>query len=606
MRRSIVLKLFLLTTGLCLFVIAAIFIGQTLFFKQFYVYQKVNDVKSALQAYELDTMKLAVDAEQTAKLEQQFYEKHDTWIATLDDKGALQYTDDFFIEVELEHDERNPAFSGRTITIPLYSFISVESFYSDNPFLEPWIKAGEQIALEGLIMNEQFIIQRMARSSFNLRDESRLENRQMVDKEYEVVTRYDGAVQYFDHFQSFLAKGTITKLQLPEGAAASRYTNQLLLDRINAFQADLLYGDYVSDDADHVIDYEENHIQYKIFIKSVRDPQGNPAYLFAITSLQPVNEAAELIKGYYGYIMVGVLLLVILISFYYSRRIAKPLLRINQTAQQMAALDFSEKIPVSTKDEIGDLSHSINQLSERLHAYIVRLEQDIEKEKQLEHTRKEFISGVSHELKTPLSVIQSCLSILKDGIASHKRDHYFAAMEHEVNQMNLLIGDMLELAKYESGTYNMDMESFNIASVLERMCEKFAADIDNKQLRLHKHLQPIEVIANRRRIEQVIVNFLTNAIRYTPQQETIIVAVSELRNTVQISIENRGVHIADEQLEKIWDRFYRGEPSRQRATGGTGLGLAISKKILQMHGVTYGATNTAEGVMFYFHLNKKV
>ena len=172
--------------------------------------------------------------------------------------------------------------------------------------------------------------------------------------------------------------------------------------------------------------------------------------------------------------------------------------------------------------------------------------------------------------------------------------------------MNLLIGDMLELAKYESGTYNMEMESFNIAFVLERMCEKFAADIDSKHLRLHKHLQPIEVIANRRRIEQVLVNFLTNAIRYTPQQEAIIVEVSELRDTVQISIENRGVHIADEQLEKIWDRFYRGEPSRQRATGGTGLGLAISRKILQMHGVSYGATNTADGVMFYFQLNKKV
>lgn len=606
MRRSIVFKLFLLTTGLCVFVIAAIFIGQTLFFKQFYVHQKINDVKKALQAYELDTMKLAVDAEQSAKLEQQFYEQHDTWIATLNDKGALQYTDDFFIEVELEHDKSNSAFSGRTITIPLYSFISVENFYSNNPFLEPWVKAGEQIALEGLIMNEQLVIQRMARSDSYLRSENRLENRQMVDKEYEVVTRYDATEQYFDDFQSVLFKGTITKLQIPERTAASRYTNQLLLDRINAFQADLLYGDYIPDDADHVIDYEENHVQYKILIKSVRDPHGNPAYLFAITSLQPVNEAAELIKSYYGYIMVGVLLLVMLISFYYSRRIAKPLLRINQTAQQMAALDFSEKIPVSTKDEIGDLSHSINQLSERLHAHIVRLEQDIEKEKQLEHTRKEFISGVSHELKTPLSVIQSCLSILKDGIASHKRDHYFTAMEHEVNQMNLLIGDMLELAKYESGTYNMEMESFNIAFVLERMCEKFAADIDSKHLRLHKHLQPIEVIANRRRIEQVLVNFLTNAIRYTPQQEAIIVEVSELRDTVQISIENRGVHIADEQLEKIWDRFYRGEPSRQRATGGTGLGLAISRKILQMHGVSYGATNTTNGVMFYFQLNKKV
>ena len=126
----------------------------------------------------------------------------------------------------------------------------------------------------------------------------------------------------------------------------------------------------------------------------------------------------------------------------------------------MADLDFSEKIPITTKDEIGDLSRNINELSERLHSHILRLEQDIEKEKRLENTRKEFISGVSHELKTPLSVIQSCLAIMKDGVASHKRDYYFKAMEDEVKRMDLLIVDMLELAKYESGTYTMDMDSF--------------------------------------------------------------------------------------------------------------------------------------------------
>lgn len=208
-------------------------------------------------------------------------------------------------------------------------------------------------------------------------------------------------------------------------------------------------------------------------------------------------------------------------------------------------------------------------------------------------------------MKTPLSVIQSCLSILKDGVASHKRDYYFAAMEDEVRRMDVLIADMLELAKYESGTYKMEMESFDIAAVLERMCAKFASEIAGKQLQLQTHLQPFEVVANQRRIEQVIVNFLTNAIRYTPERQGIIVSTMEERDTIQMCIENKGAHIPDEQLEKIWDRFYRGEPSRERSTGGTGLGLAISKKILELHGVPYGVTNTAEGVMFYFHLHKK-
>ena len=275
--------------------------------------------------------------------------------------------------------------------------------------------------MEGLIMNGQPVIQRMGMTESNLRDESQLENRQMVRKEGEVLNRYANAFQYREKYPTFLVKGTIMKIQLPEGAGVSRYTNHLLLDRIKAFQADLLYGDWKdSKNPNQIVDYKENDVNYIIFVNRIQDRDGNPAYLFAMASLQPVNEAAGMIKEYYVYIIIATLLLVVLASFYYSRQITRPLLRINRTTRQMADLDFSEKIPITTKDEIGDLSRNINELSERLHSHILRLEQDIEKEKQLENTRKEFISGVSHELKTPLSVIQSCLAIMKDGVASHK------------------------------------------------------------------------------------------------------------------------------------------------------------------------------------------
>lgn len=251
--------------------------------------------------------------------------------------------------------------------------------------------------MEGLIINNQPVIQRMGRIRANLRDESRLENHQMVSKEYEVLGRL-GAVQYREQYSTFLVTGTITKVRVPEGAGVSRYTNHLFLDRIKAFQADLLYGDLKdAANAKQVIDVEENHVNYKIIVDRTRDRDGNPAYLFAMTSLQPVNEAAGIINDYYVYIIIAALLFVLLTSFYYSRQIARPLLRISRTTRQMANLDFSEKIPVTTKDEIGDLSGNINELSERLHAHILQLEQDIEKEKQLEHTRKEFIAGVSHE-----------------------------------------------------------------------------------------------------------------------------------------------------------------------------------------------------------------
>lgn len=605
MRRSIVFKLFLLTTGLCTIVIASLFVGQTVFFKQFYVHQKVGDVQAALQTASQEDWKDAVDAQTAFRNEQQFYQRYNTWIARLDAEGSLNYSDNFETVVRLENAANAPALSGQSITIPLYTVMNVEELRDDNP-LRPdlFVQPGERIAIEGVVIHNRLFPLRIGRNASNLREENRLENSQLVRKEYEVVSRFKSPIEYHERYPNVLVYGTIVQARTPKGADESRYTNHLFLERVKAFQADLLYGDF-GGEPDTVIDYEENSVPYKIFVKRLTDRTGNAEYLFAMTSLQPVNEAAGVLRHYYGYIVAGTLLLALLASFYYARRIARPLLRMNDATQRMANLDFSARIPVATEDEIGSLSRSINELSSLLHNHIVRLEQDIEQEKRLEQTRKAFIAGVSHELKTPLSVIESCLYILKDKPESRKRDYYFAAMEDEVKKMDLLIADMLELAKYESGTYKMELVPFRIDTVVERVCAKLAPDIAGKRLNLHTRFVPVEVVANPLRIEQVVVNFLTNAIRYTPEGENLFITIVEKRETVKVCMENKGARIPDDQMEKIWDRFYRVERSRHRSTGGTGLGLAISKQILELHEALYGAANTEDGVLFYFELNKK-
>lgn len=602
MSKSIVYKLFLLTMGLCLFVIASIFVGQTVFFKQFYVHQKVEKVQDALQSYRLSGLD-AGDAMAAFMKEQAFYEDTNAWLALLDEKGYWKYTDDFEMKIRLEHSDIAPALSGETITVPLYTVMDVEEASTDNPFLPEYLSEGRRIAIEGVMFQDQLHPLRIGRNASNLREENRLENDQLVNKEYEVVPRFQSPVEYHERYPSVLVYGTITEIRFPQGERASRYMNRLLLDRVKAFQAGLLYEDY-AEETSSVTDYEENGIDYKIFVERVVDQTGQPAYAFAMTSLQPVNEAAEIMRSYYGYVVVGTLLLVVLASLYFSRRIAAPLLRVDKMTQRMAKLDFSEKIPIKTEDEIGSLSRNINRLSDLLNDHIVRLEQDIEKERRLEQTRKDFISGVSHELKTPLSVLENCLYILKDKPDSAKRDYYFAAMGDEVKRMSVLVGDMLELARYESGTYKLETETFRIDKMLERICAKLAPDIASKGIQLDTRIFPAEVIANRQRIEQVIVNFMTNAIRYTPERHDIVVSTVDEEDTVSVSIENKGVHIPSEQMEKIWDRFYRGEQSRHRSAGGTGLGLAISKQILEMHGAPYGAMNTEDGVLFYFKLRK--
>lgn len=616
MRKGIVLKLFTLTTALCMLILATIFIGQTIFFKQYYANRKVEDIKVNLNSFEKNYLNHTGIAEEIQKLEQDFLRENNTWITTLDQNGNLKHADDFYFEVTIDRKQQK-SFGQQIFKIPLYYLINIEELdnKASNQFL------GKEIYFSGVKNEDSFIPFSFTVAKENLSGSNKpLEkafNEKMIKLDLEkkkaaeeqVVKEKKPAVQEqaAQELDAFIV-GRVTKVQFPDvkGPVNPIYKSSLFLDSIKEFQTDLLLKESEQiQDVIRIMDYEKNDIKYKLLIKPKKEKDGSVTYIYAMASLQPVDEAVQMVQDYYIYIVAFVVVLIFLASFYYSKQIAKPLLKINDTTKKIAHLDFTEKIPITSKDEIGDLSQNINTLSNKLHSHIGQLEQDIEKERKLENTRKEFIAGVSHELKTPLSIMKSCISILKDGVAEHKKDYYFQAMEKEVDKMDILILDMLELAKFESGTYNMKMDSFYIDGVIEEICEQLSSEIEKKELIVHKHICPAEVVGNQNRIEQVIVNFITNAIRYTPNKEDIMISTIDEKNRIKVCIENKGAHIEEEQLDKIWDRFYRVDAARKRSQGGTGLGLAISKNILELHNAEYGVNNTEDGVLFYFYLPKK-
>ncbi|QWG52791.1 sensor histidine kinase [Bacillus mycoides] len=616
MRKGIVLKLFTLTTALCMLILATIFIGQTIFFKQYYANRKVEDIKVNLNSFERNYLNYVGNAEGIQKLEQDFLRENNTWITILDQNGNLKHVDDFYFEVTIDRRQQK-SFGQQIFKIPLGNLVNIEEI--DNKLSEKFL--GQEIYFSGVRKEESFIPFSFSLGKQNLSGSNKplekafnekmikLDQEKKKAAEEQVVKEKKPAVQEqaAQELDAFIV-GRVTKVQFPDvkGPVNPIYKNSLFLDSIKEFQTDLLLkeNNHIQYST-QIMDYEKNDIKYKLLIKPKREKDGSVTYIYAMASLQPVDEAVQMVQDYYIYIVAFVVILIFLASFYYSKQIAKPLLKINDTTKKIAHLDFTEKIPITSKDEIGDLSQNINTLSNKLHSHIGQLEQDIEKERKLENTRKEFIAGVSHELKTPLSIMKSCISILKDGVAEHKKDYYFQAMEKEVDKMDILILDMLELAKFESGTYNMKMDSFYIDGVIEEICEQLSAEIEKKELSVHKHICPAEVIGNQNRIEQVIVNFITNAIRYTPEKEDIIISTIDGKNHIKVCIENKGAHIEEEQLDKIWDRFYRVDAARKRSQGGTGLGLAISKNILELHNAEYGVKNTEDGVLFYFYLPKK-
>ncbi|PEK95474.1 sensor histidine kinase [Bacillus mycoides] len=616
MRKGIVLKLFTLTTALCMLILATIFIGQTIFFKQYYANRKVEDIKVNLNSFEKNYLNYVGNAEGIQKLEQDFLRENNTWITILDQNGNLKHVDDFYFEVTIDRRQQK-SFGQQIFKIPLGNLVNIEEI--DNKLSEKFL--GQEIYFSGVRKEESFIPFSFSLGKQNLSGSNKplekafnekmlkLDQEKKKAAEEQVVKEKKPAVQEqaAQELDAFIV-GRVTKVQFPDvkGPVNPIYKNSLFLDSIKEFQTDLLLkeNNHIQYST-QIMDYEKNDIKYKLLIKPKKEKDGSVTYIYAMASLQPVDEAVQMVQDYYIYIVAFVVILIFLASFYYSKQIAKPLLKINNTTKKIAHLDFTEKIPITSKDEIGDLSQNINTLSNKLHSHIGQLEQDIEKERKLENTRKEFIAGVSHELKTPLSIMKSCISILKDGVAEHKKDYYFQAMEKEVDKMDILILDMLELAKFESGTYNMKMDSFYIDGVIEEICEQLSAEIEKKELSVHKHICPAEVIGNQNRIEQVIVNFITNAIRYTPEKEDIIISTIDGKNHIKVCIENKGAHIEEEQLDKIWDRFYRVDAARKRSQGGTGLGLAISKNILELHNAEYGVKNTEDGVLFYFYLPKK-
>ncbi|AUB65882.1 two-component sensor histidine kinase [Bacillus cereus] len=615
MRKGIVLKLFTLTTALCMLILATIFIGQTIFFKQYYANRKVEDIKVNLNSFEKNYLNYTGNVEGIQKLEQEFLRENNTWITTLDKNGNLKHADDFYFEVTIDRRQQK-SFGQQIFKIPLGNLVNIEEI--DNKLSEQFL--GQEIYFSGVRKEDSFIPFSFSLSKQNLSGsnkplEKAFQEKIKLDEEKKRAAGEQLAKEKKPAVQEEAAQelgvyigGRVTKVQLPDvnGPVNPIYKNSIFLDNIKGFQTDLLLKEsnkirYTT----QTMDYEKNDIKYKLLIKPIKEKDGSVTYIYAMASLQPVDEAVQMVQDYYIYIIAFVVVLIFLASFYYSKQIAKPLLKINDTTKKIAQLDFTEKIPITSKDEIGDLSKNINVLSNKLHSHIGQLEEDIEKERKLEKTRKEFISGVSHELKTPLSIMKSCISILKDGVAKHKKDYYFQAMEREVDKMDTLILDMLELAKFESGTYKMKKDSFYIDTVIEDICEHLSVEIEKKELRVHKNICSFEVIANQGRIEQVIVNFITNAIRYTPNKEDIIISTIDEKDRIKVCIENKGTHIEEEQLDKIWDRFYRVDTARQRSQGGTGLGLAISKNILELHDTEYGVKNTEDGVLFYFYLPKK-
>ena len=378
---------------------------------------------------------------------------------------------------------------------------------------------------------------------------------------------------------------------------------------------------------------KENELLYNkdnVNVKKVADSKTNMRYillsarldngyfLYIKLPLQFIYDSVK-ISNTFLYLIGGATVIISgIVTMFIAKRFTEPILELNDIAKRMAKLDFSKKYQENeAEDEINNLGKSINEMSRKLETTIkqlrtsnTELERDIEEKSKIDEMRRTFISDVSHELKTPIALIQGYSEGLIENVNSDEENRKFYAevIQDEANKMDKLVKELLELMKLEYGGRKFNNTNFNIVELVNEVIRKSKVMLEENKIKVKfENEEEHYVYADEFYMEQILTNYFTNAIKNADEIEKekyIEIKIEEKESTVRISVFNTGKNISEENLNKIWKRFYKEDSSRNREAGGSGIGLSLVKAIMDNYKNEYGVINKYNGVEFYFELNK--
>ncbi|MBH6948340.1 HAMP domain-containing histidine kinase [Clostridioides difficile] len=295
------------------------------------------------------------------------------------------------------------------------------------------------------------------------------------------------------------------------------------------------------------------------------------------------------------------------IDFLLGKFISEPITSINKSAKSMSQLDFSNPCTVNTNDEFGELSRSLNTMSTNLQQALsdlesanIQLEKDVNKERMLLEQRKELVDAISHEMKTPLGIIRAYTEGLMDEVDEEKKKNYMNVIIEETDRMNNMIVSLLDLSALEAGVSKLNPERFDFIEFVETVAGRLLIDTPDANFYFTYDLPEYEVfvVADKMRMEQVVENLIINAKKHVVYNGNLDLSITCENGLLLFEIYNDGRIIEQDEISKIWSKFYRSVQSQRK--GGSGLGLAIVSQILTMQGLEYGVNNRDRGVEFYF------
>ncbi|MBO5228046.1 MAG: HAMP domain-containing protein, partial [Lachnospiraceae bacterium] len=336
-------------------------------------------------------------------------------------------------------------------------------------------------------------------------------------------------------------------------------------------------------------------------------------YLLIRSPIESIKESVEISNRFFALVGVWVVLISSIVMWFITKRFTKPILQLAALSEQMSNLDFNVKYVRHDNDEIGVLGNSMNRLSERLEKTISELkaannelQKDIEQKTQIDEMRKEFLANVSHELKTPIALIQGYAEGLHESINddAESRDFYCEVIMDEADKMSNMVKRMLDLNQIEFGQNQLQIERFDIVMLINSVLN--ASDIKIKQKDVTVKFdakEPVYVWADEYQIEEVVTNYISNALNHIDYDKIITVTIEKNDNIVKVLVHNTGKNIPEEDIDKVWIKFYKVDKARTREYGGNGIGLSIVKAVMEAHNRKCGVFNTPDGVTFWFELD---
>ena len=407
----------------------------------------------------------------------------------------------------------------------------------------------------------------------------------------------------------------------PSADSLSDIQKQNVRDKTMDYVIGLVNG-YVERDGRELIKENDNYQVFKSYDERIgsyylelfgRIDSGD--FIYMSTNYQSMRESVAVSNRFLAYIGVLAVLISGILLFLIGNNFTKPIVYLTDIAKRMSQLDFEAKYPVQTEDEIGQLGQSINMLSERLEGTISELksannelQKDIEDKIQIDEMRKEFLSNVSHELKTPIALIQGYAEGLHDNINedSESREFYCDVIIDEANKMNKMVKKLLTLNQIEFGKNQISFERFDIVQVIRSVIQSARLLAEQKGAEIYmEETQPVYVWADEYMVEEIVTNYISNAINHVDGEKRIRVSLEMREKVVRVRVFNTGEQIPEAELDKIWIKFYKVDKARTRAYGGSGIGLSIVKAIVESMNQQCGVENHRNGVEFWFDIDRK-